>query len=423
MGVWALKKLLVPVIASILILGGFGFSQEAWGFGYVFSEFPDPDASYGPPESEGNQIFEDDVRGTLLDFEGDAAAQAQVDTVTHVLGYTGTGGVISITVGIDPTSANAAQMVTPVQNTVNTWNALSPTTGNLITGGANAIPFFSFDFESVMLHELGHALGLSHVNAATESGLATALQDYTKATDGANNVFDLNDGADNIIGSADDIRVPDDNNLNWYRTSNNNPITLASPVDSTNYARNIASLPGGDTFSANSDRTVVGALGFANTEGVMNQGTFNDEAQRTLVHDDVAGISYAMAGIDETAGNADDYTIALSFVGLTTAADIVVDFDNGQTGFAVASLMGQTISGDHIEITSADIFFNTGPFILSGNSFNWFFTPAQTTAVGGEFIPLDSTMVLVAGTQNTVAWMIPVIVSGIGFAIVIARKF
>jgi len=45
------------------------------------------------------------------------------------------------------------------------------------------------------------------------------------------------------------------------------------------------------------------------------------------------------------------------------------------------------------------------------------------TAVGGEFIGIDSTMVLAAGAQYTAAWMIPVIVSGIGFAIVIARKF
>ena len=43
--------------------------------------------------------------------------------------------------------------------------------------------------------------------------------------------------------------------------------------------------------------------------------------------------------------------------------------------------------------------------------------------VGGELIPLDTTMILVAGTQSVASWMIPVIVSGIGFAIVIARKF
>ena len=47
----------------------------------------------------------------------------------------------------------------------------------------------------------------------------------------------------------------------------------------------------------------------------------------------------------------------------------------------------------------------------------------QRVAVGGEFLGVDTTAVLVAGSQNTAAWMIPVIVSGIGFAIVIARKF
>ena len=44
-------------------------------------------------------------------------------------------------------------------------------------------------------------------------------------------------------------------------------------------------------------------------------------------------------------------------------------------------------------------------------------------AVGGEFIGIETTSVLVAGTLNTAAWMIPVIVSAIGIGIVIARKF
>ena len=43
--------------------------------------------------------------------------------------------------------------------------------------------------------------------------------------------------------------------------------------------------------------------------------------------------------------------------------------------------------------------------------------------VGGELIPLDTSSLLLAGAQMNAAWMIPVIVSGIGFAIVIARKF
>ncbi len=61
----------------------------------------------------------------------------------------------------------------------------------------------------------------------------------------------------------------------------------------------------------------------------------------------------------------------------------------------------------------------------AGGIFDFFGDPQCTfpTAVGGELLPIDSTMVLVAGSQNTAAWMIPVIVSGIGITIVIARKF
>jgi len=43
--------------------------------------------------------------------------------------------------------------------------------------------------------------------------------------------------------------------------------------------------------------------------------------------------------------------------------------------------------------------------------------------VGGIFEGVNTGALLVAGAQNSAAWMIPVIVAGIGFAIVIARKF
>jgi len=43
--------------------------------------------------------------------------------------------------------------------------------------------------------------------------------------------------------------------------------------------------------------------------------------------------------------------------------------------------------------------------------------------VSGTIIPIDTTSLLLAGTQMTAAWMIPVIVAGIGIAVVLARKF
>ncbi|RMG57904.1 MAG: hypothetical protein D6722_24225 [Bacteroidetes bacterium] len=63
-----------------------------------------------------------------------------VDVVTHPIGYNGTGGPLTITVGIDPTSTFAADMVVPVQNVLPVMNALTPTTGNLLLGAANSIP-------------------------------------------------------------------------------------------------------------------------------------------------------------------------------------------------------------------------------------------------------------------------------------------
>ncbi len=314
-------------------------------------------------------------------FSGDAN---DVDLITHPTGYTGTGGTLTITVGIDSTSVNASEMVIPVQNIINTFNQLQVTSQNLVSGGSNNIPAGFIDFESVALHELGHALGLAHPNLANESGLLGADQDYTRTTQGGNGAFNLNDGADNVIGSSDDIRG-DDVNLHWFRISNNNPFTIAESVDSTTYSRDVADLPGGDNFATNADRSVGTLMGVANTEAVMQQGTFSDEAQRTLNADDVATFKYAMAGLDETANTSDDYTVNLEYAGLTTSADILLDFDNS-VSFASTAITASFINSTHARITSASIRFNTG--------FNWFFNATTNSRNSVIIVPQISPLLL-----------------------------
>jgi hypothetical protein len=68
-----------------------------------------------------------------------------------------------------------------------------------------------------------------------------------------------------------------------------------------------------------------------------------------LIADDVAGIRYAMSGVDELQGTSDDYTIQLKYVGVDSNANIVVRFDHPLTagGAAAASIATDLVSGNH----------------------------------------------------------------------------
>jgi len=303
-------------------------------------------------------------------FSGEANG---VGLVTHPPNYTGAGGVLTVRVCIAPGSANALAMEYPVQNNLAIYNQLLPTTNNLKRNGNNNIPSGFLDFESVALHEIGHCLGMAHINAATESGLPTAQHNYTKATKGVNGVFDVNAGVDGKIGSSDDVRG-DDVNLVFFRKSNNDPFTIdAMTIDSTTYSNDVADLPAGHKFAANADRSVASLSGLSNTEAVMQQGTFFDEAQRTLGHDDVATLKYAQSGINEResgANNANDnYTINMVYGGISaTNCDISLSFTN-TTGLAFCSVSGAFIGGGgaapHLAVTNASIEF--------GKNFSWYF--------------------------------------------------
>jgi len=44
------------------------------------------------------------------------------------------------------------------------------------------------------------------------------------------------------------------------------------------------------------------------------------------------------------------------------------------------------------------------------------------TTIGGEFLGIDTTAVLLAGAQMNAAWLIPLVVGMLAFGIVVARK-
>lgn len=292
-----------------------------------------------------------------------SAGTTDPDRVTHPITYFGTGGVIQVGVCIDPASPIAADAEISIRNIITTFNELQPQNDNLKLGASNNIPVGEVDFESTALHELGHCIGLAHPNTASESGLVGADRNYTKTTQGADSTYDLDPGADTVRGSNDDLR-DDDVNLHWFEIGVNDPFSIPGTVDGSTYSRELSDLPGGDTFAANADRDFAALLGLPPTEAVMQQGAFSDEDQRALGFDDVATLRFGMSGVDEIAGNADDYTIELFYAGMTTGCDVFIR--TTQTAFASCSVGTTTLAGSHRRITSATI-------TLGGTNVNWFF--------------------------------------------------
>ena len=282
--------------------------------------------------------------------------------ITHPMGYTGAGGVLQLTLCVRPGSPNALAMEASVRNVVRTVDFLIPATGNLVFDAE--LTGNELDFESVLLHEVGHCLGLAHSNLASESNFLDPEANYTKTQPGSNGTYDIAPGADAVIASDDDLRG-DDVPVHWFRKLNNDPFTIGAWVDASTYSRFISDLPPGDFFAASADREVAALLGYPPTEAVMNQGTFFREEQRRLGHDDVATLRLAMAGLDEVANTADDYAIDLDYVGLTASCDIPISFNNVQSDFAVSVITGVSRPNGHHAISQAEIFFNTG--------YDWYF--------------------------------------------------
>ena len=302
----------------------------------------------------GSYIFAGEANGT--------------DVIAHPIGYTGTGTQLNITVCIDPNSTETSILETSVRNVVNSWNNLTASSPNLIFGGANDIGAGEIDWESTLLHEAGHCIGLAHPNLGSRTGVTGTNTNYTQSTDGTDNSFAFGSGSDGIIGNSDDVRG-DDVNLHWFNKGVNNPYITSPPYDSSNYSFLLADLPVGHSFVTNAELTVGGTLGFTNTEAVMQQGARLDEDQRKLTVDDVSTIRLGMSGIDLVQGTADDYTINLTYGGITAGCDINI-FHHDIAGLAFCSTGGSTIPGGvggHVRITSAQIeidstrswFFNT----------------------------------------------------------------
>jgi len=107
-----------------------------------------------------------------------------------------------------------------------------------------------------------------------------------------------------------------------------------------------------------------------------------------------------------------------------TGGDTGSDGELGLSEIWIYSEGSTVVVGQHTNVATVTASDDNSGFADDSDPGNYFGRENGNGAiVGGELIPIDTTMVLLAGTHSIASWMIPVIVVGIGFAIVIARKF
>lgn len=177
---------------------------------------------------------------------------------------------------------------------------------------------------SVLLHELGHcAMGLGHVNW---SGGAQGGTSYTSTRD----VQSWVDGPDGFRGTRDDRPqpLPGSRLIHWFRAADNNPVIVdGTVIDESTYSRAIVDLPSGDAWPASGNIATSTLLGEVGTQAIMYSAIDREQGYAGLTADDVATVQFGMTGLDEEAGTADDYTVALSVVADCADADIEVSFE------------------------------------------------------------------------------------------------
>ena len=343
------------------------------------------------------------------------------DRITHAKGYPAVSNPVGanyvVTVCLDPVTT-PVQAEQSVRNAVAEFNRLQGSGNNVVTGNSQA------DFESMLMHELGHCMGLDH-NTLGPSELATvgacdfdpmtappdcfassqifstiALPDPTPPIVNGD-AYNTDDGIDNVRGSRDDVRS-DDVNRHWFRVGVNDPFAaLPATVDQATYSISPASLPVGHLFAeVASSHSPCSPGAAANTSALRGQGTTGavmmpvlciNNFVRDLSRDDEATLRIARSGYNGTAGNTDDYTWTMQYAGRTTACDIPISLvPDDQTGFAQCSV-GLAIPGNG----SGDAVITSGN-IIARASIAWFYNQTDTTGSPGA-----GTCIFRSGFENT----------------------
>ena len=147
----------------------------------------------------------------------------------------------------------------------------------------------------------------------------------------------------------------------------------------------------------------------------MNANVFSDTSGGTTTVDAGAGNTISSICIKDGQGSFDD---PASSDPLDVLQHSQVITANGNYGIGSCYVVSGFSNMQMVTVTD-----NCGGAMAVSHVDYTVQTGIPPAMVAGSLTPIDTTMVLLAGTQSISSWMIPVIVAGIGIGIVIARKF
>lgn len=314
--------------------------------------------------------------------------EAPAGTVIHPTGYRGAGGMLPIRVCLRPDALPASGDARPaIRNAVARFNRSEAMVGNVEVGSDNRI-----DFESMLLHELGHCLGLGHSAIGPAERVAFGAGEqvlfHANALPGPNGVLQAFAGADGVRGTHDDLRG-DDRSTSWFARAHNDPYVMPPAIiDRSTFSAALGDLPVGHAFpaiasafapctapSAEPTETNGSALRLVpRTQSVMYPVLCQPHRIRSLAPEDVSLLRLARAGVDGVQGTGDDHRPRLSFHEGMADCEIDLRFALGE-GFAFCEVAIADLAGGDRVIRRATATFD--------RAVSWHFNTVDSSADGG----------------------------------------
>jgi len=255
------------------------------------------------------------------------------------------------------------------------------------------------------IHELNVATGhlRTWVMSGAGAGGGSVFESYGIFCESSSSIWYADTGGDRI-GNLD----PTTNTIKIYEKGLNGPSFLSvSPNDQLFFTEKLTSAPEG-TFHVSVLETTAGSTSssvVAPAETDIVPTTHPDNTPivfpRTRTCEQPTPVVTVVDGLDPPSivrfpvppGSS-------SPIGMTDVVTTLVGLE-----------LKSGIFGDHIG--SEEIFFFESSIIL----------PPPPEFIGGSIIPVDTTSLVLAGAKTTAAWMIPVVIAGIGIGLVVLRKF